>query len=112
VVEAVCGPTGIATLARLAMDIVGKAGLVAEDGEFRRVASNLYLFTRAGHHLRRVQRDPAQHHRRAGTRPTSRGQGLMRPCYRPEKRIEGHGLLNGKVGRCDSRGQAPGSGPQ
>ena len=51
--------------------------------------------SRAGHHLRRVQRDPAQHHRRAGARPTPGGQGMS--LAEAPKEIEGHGLLNGKV---------------
>src|SRR6201996_2785616 len=48
-----------------------------------------------GHHLRRVERDPAQHHRRAGARPAQGGQGLSLTVA--PKEIAGHGLLQGKV---------------
>src|SRR5207237_417192 len=45
---------------------------------------------------RRVERDPAQHHRRAGARPTPGGQRRMSLAETP-KEIDGHGLLEGKV---------------
>src|SRR6476469_1836460 len=48
-----------------------------------------------GHHLRRIQRDPAQHHRRAGARPAP-GGSRMTLSIAP-KEIDGHGLLTGKV---------------
>src|SRR4029079_3432546 len=49
-----------------------------------------------GHDLRRLQRDPAQHHRRAGARPTTGGQGRVSLAEVP-KEVEGHGLLTGKL---------------
>src|SRR5690349_14398907 len=48
------------------------------------------------HHLRRIQRDPAQRHRRAGARPAPRGQGMTDLSVAPTE-VEGHGLLGGKV---------------
>src|SRR4051812_45839705 len=45
------------------------------------------------HDLRRLGRDPAQHHRRAGPRPAPRGAGMSEaPPYPPA-----HDLLTGKV---------------
>src|SRR6478752_582949 len=48
------------------------------------------------HHLRRIQRDPAQRHRRAGARPAPRGQGMTNLSVAPTE-VEGHDLLGGKV---------------
>src|SRR6201992_1057963 len=47
-----------------------------------------------GHHLRRLQRDTAQHHCRAGARSTEGGS--MTLAVAP-KEVAGHGLLKGKV---------------
>src|ERR1700738_3902934 len=48
------------------------------------------------HDLRRFERDPAQHHRRAGSRAASGGEGVLSLAVAP-KEIDGHGLLTGKV---------------
>src|ERR1700731_5235037 len=46
--------------------------------------------------LRRLERDPAQHHCRAGSRPAPGGERVTLAF--PPKEIDGHGLLTGKVG--------------
>ena len=60
-------------------------------------------------HLRRLERDPAEHHRRAGPRPAARTEGDRvddrpvpptrrgRPCAAVPDPPPGHGLLAGKV---------------
>ena len=64
-------------LGEIAMEVAGHGdGLTLTDGDFDEW-QRLYLFSRVRHHLRRLQRDSAQHHRRAGARPTPRGQGRM-----------------------------------
>ena len=76
------GPPGTARSASWPSTCCGPAGLVlgGDAGELTDL-QRLFLFSRR-HHLRRVQRDPAQHHRRA--RPRSR------PEPRPtERRSEG-----------------------
>ena len=105
------GPAGTDDFGELAMDVLGPAGLVAEGfpyelDEFQRT----FLFSRLGDHLRRLQRDPEEHHRRAGPRPAARaqrGHPMTRPCRRPTPGSDrlrpspsppsGHGLLDGKV---------------
>ena len=75
-------------LGEIAMDVAGKAGLVADGRRVRRVAAAVPVLPRR-HHLRRVERDPAQHHRRARARPTPRGQRPMsasrRRMLQPER---------------------------
>ena len=61
-------------LGELAMDIVGQGRAGGRGRRVRRVAAPLPVHPR-GHHLRRVQRDPAQHHRRARARPTPGVEG-------------------------------------
>ena len=60
-------------LGELAMDVSGHGRPDAGRRRVRRVAAAVPVLPRR-HHLRRVQRDPAQHHRRAGARPAPRGQ--------------------------------------
>ena len=62
-------------LGALAMDVLGDEGLTA-DAERRadRVAAAVPLQSRR-HDLRRLRRDPAEHPRRAGARPSPRAQG-------------------------------------
>ena len=63
-------------LGELAIDVLGPAGLVAERLPLRarRVPAHLPVQP-VGDHLRRLQRDPEEHHRRAGPRPAARTQG-------------------------------------
>src|SRR5690606_21799543 len=52
------------------------------------------------HHLRGIQRDPAQHHRRAGPRPTGRTEARRvegSSVTTPPAYVPGHGLLAGKT---------------
>ena len=82
-------------LGELAMDIVGKAGLVAEDGEFD-VWQHLYLFTRADTIYggsNEIQRNIIAERVLGLPREV---QAAMSLAEAP-KEIEGHGLLNGKV---------------
>ena len=53
-------------LGELAMDVRGPAGMLAEGPPYDLDDwQRLFLFSRVRHHLRRVRRDPARHHRRA-----------------------------------------------
>ena len=61
-------------LGEIAMEVRGEAGLTLDGRRPRRVAAAVPVLP-VRHHLRRIQRDPAQHHRRAGARPTPGGQG-------------------------------------
>ena len=70
--QSCCGPTGIASSANWRWTCRARPGLVLAGRRIRRMATAVPVHPR-GHHLRRVQRDPAQHHRRAGARPTQRG---------------------------------------
>ena len=52
----------------------GQGRTAARRRRIRRVAAAVPLLP-LGHHLRRFQRNPAQHHRRASARPAPRGKG-------------------------------------
>ena len=80
-------------LGELAMDIVGMAGLVAEDGELD-VWQHLYLFTRATPSTAGPTRSNATSSPNEA-RPTKRGSRMS--LAEAPKEIDGHGLLNGKV---------------
>ena len=62
-------------LGEIAMDVAGQGGTAARRRRVRRMATAVPVLA-LGHHLRRIERDPAQHHRRAGARPTQGGQGM------------------------------------
>ena len=99
------GPAGTAGWASWPSTCSGPAATVAEavPYELERVPALLPLQPLRDH-LRRLQRDPAQHHRRAGPRPPARaergdvslavGRSIHRHRPRPPT---GHGLLAGKV---------------
>ncbi len=59
-------------LGELAMDVIGRPGMTLDRRRTRRMAAAVPVHPRR-HHLRRVQRDPAQHHRRARARPAPGG---------------------------------------
>ena len=87
-------------LGKLAMDVLGAASEIGEIGALRShvAAAHVPLLARR-HHLRRVQPDPAQHHRRAGPRLAPRaalGQ-RWRMSVTPPPYVKGHQLLEGKV---------------
>ena len=64
-------------LGELAMDVIGMAGTVAPSPALRAVGAPEDLPLQPGRHdLRRIERDPAEHRRRAGARPPARAEGI------------------------------------
>ena len=62
-------------LGEIAMEVAWPRRTDADRRRLRRMAAAVSVLA-VGHHLRRLQRDSAKHHRRAGARPTSRGQRM------------------------------------
>ena len=99
-------------LGELAIDVRGLAGMVAEGFPYELDAVPAHVPVQpVRDHLRRIQRDPEEHHRRAGPRPAARTQGGNPMTGRRRQRADsseppaapapvppaGHGLLSGKV---------------
>ena len=110
------GPRWHRRLGELAIDVRGPAGLVAEAVPLRarRVPAHVPVQP-VRDHLRRLQRDPEEHHRRAGPRPAARAQGDLPDDRRRHRRRPdpapvpapppGHGLLDRQGGGDHRRGR-------
>ena len=73
-------------LGELAIDVLGPVAEIADGAPYDLSAlQRLFLFTPRRHDLRRLERDPAQRHRRAGARPAARTEGdlMHAPTPRP-----------------------------